>query len=327
MESCTSARNTHLSLDLMCVKGVMVGDIRSRKDSNGGLGWWKRWWLVVATVLAVGAVVPAAVIWLIPIPIELWLPSQFKSYDPYTFLTKVWVQVGVAAVSTVFVGVLARNNSIEQARAAAKTKRDSDLRSRSSQLMSHQSSAIEHLGAEADVVRESGLKELIWLMRGWTTLTVDSLAAIHEDNAVCIKGGNDEQASDAVDRWKEHVQQLVDLVYKQNWRKDTRLFFGKNDSLAQGLRMLSEQLVKADSQNLAANQASSPVMFSAIDLSHADLAGMNLEGVNLEGVNLRGANLKNANLRGAKLEDAIFDDCTQFPAGADTSKMIHLDMC
>jgi hypothetical protein len=339
----------------MCLKGVMVSDIKNRKNSKRELGWWKRWWLVVATVFAVGVVVPAVVIWLVPILLKLWFPPSSKPYAPYTFLTTVWVQVGVAAVTTVFVGVLARNNSINQAKearlqskqlaaTAARTELERDLRSRSSQLMSHQASAIEHLGANGNgVVQIAGVNELTWLMRGWTTLTVHTLVAIDTDKL------SDTRVNDAIERWEEHIQQLVDLTFKQGQDAETNIkliearaisFKKLNEHLdpAMNPKMQTKvpgiSLMELSTINLeGAHLEKTHLEDSHLEDSHlekAHLEGAHLEGAHLGGAHLGGAHLENAHLENANiiayiddntcLDGAFYDQWTLFPENVDPKK-------
>lgn len=267
--------------------------------------WVLRWWLV-------GAVVVAEVLafWV------LWAYGHLSGH------VGVAVQISVTAFTTVFVGVLARNNSKEQAEAAEKREQERDLRSRSSQLMSHQAEAITHLGSKEPIVVASGIWDLVGLMRGWTTLTDDSLKAGHED---------------AWDVWGEHVQQLVNLVYKQ--------------PLSSGAETLRDTVTEARSEGITylnkrlPEISSSEISLSALDFSYADLSltvlreidfrNANLEGANFEesdistskfmGADLRAATLLAATLNEQSFKDAQYNTSTKLSGHPGLGNIMKLD--
>lgn len=288
-------------------------------------GWWHRWWIPVV-VAVIAFAVPAVATWLVPVFLKWWFPSYLKQYSPGDFFTTVWVQVSGAAFTAVFIGVLTRNSSREQARQAARVQRDHDLRSRSSQLMSHQASAIEHLGDKNPVVQAAGVNELIWLMRGWTTLTVDSLTAIKDDETT----SNGETVDASIDsvgrRWVDHVQQLVDLAYKQQFQENTEDLLQKSNVKGAGLLKLSIQLTGP----LVPGQPNSfqrPSWFSisSLDLNDADLVNVVLWGAELDGAHRRGAELDGAHLQNANLVGAVYDKNTKFPEGVDCTYISFID--
>lgn len=226
--------------------------------------WVSRWWMVVV-VVAVEAVVFGV----------LWKSGCLSGH------VGVAVQISVTAFTTVFVGVLGRNNSKDQAEAAEKRERERDLRSRSSQLMSHQADAITHLGSKEPIVVASGIWELVWLIRGWTTLTDDSLKAGH-DNAWFI--------------WKEHVQQLVDLVYKQPLSSgDEILRDTVTEARRSGITYLDKRLREI---------SNSEITLSVLDFSYADLSFMVLHGIDFRNAHLAGANFEESDISTSKFMGA-----------------------
>lgn len=159
---------------------------------------------------------------------------------------------------------------------------EQDLRSRSDQLMSRQAEAINHLGSNEPVVRGAGVQELVWLMHGWTTLTVNSLEVGHED---------------AVSTWVEHVQQLVDLVYKQKPSSSTEMLDQTTTTRVRGLIDLNKQLMTIPDPDME---------IRLLDFSDAELSNMCLCDINFKGANFNGARFTDSDLSRSEFAGADF---------------------
>ncbi|PKA95859.1 pentapeptide repeat protein [Bifidobacterium psychraerophilum DSM 22366] len=297
-------------------------------------GWWRRWWIpvVVAGVVAAVLVVVAYL-------------SGMKWFAAAA-------SIGIPAFITVFIGVLNRNSSRDQsweareqstrqARQAARVQRDRDLRSRSNELMSHQAAAIEHLGDHNHMVQAAGFNELIWLIREWTTLTADSIAAIREGENAGIENDVDNGVDGVVRRWVDHVQQLIDLAYKQLLHSDTEKLLLNSNARGEGLLKLSKQLTQLlNSEDNDSVQQTQWLVISSLDLIGAHLQGAHLTHVELTGVDMRGAHLMSADLKGVglsesdlrgadlqsvDLRDARYNKYTTLPEGCDASNMIFIN--
>ena len=199
-------------------------------------------------------------------------------------------QITVTAFATLFIGLLARKASREQ-----------DLRSRSSALMDHQASAIDHLGSGSPVIQAAGITEMVWLIRGWTTLTRDSVKAGH---------------SDAEERFLEHAQELVDLAYKQHTGEDSKDRSPVTAARVRGLVSLSKW--QKETMSTATTNYLADLDFTRVILNYArleeseksSLAVIPLQGAlfikaHLQNANLQNANLKDANLVSTNLEQAV----------------------
>ncbi|MFT8704436.1 MAG: pentapeptide repeat-containing protein [Bifidobacterium sp.] len=290
--------------------------------------WVSRWWIVGAVVA-----VEAVAFWV------LWNSGHLSRH------IGVVVQISVTAFTTVFVGVLGRNNSKEQGKQARERAEEIDLRSRSSELMGHQADAIDHLESQNAVVCAAGISELVWLIRGWTTLTKDSLKITgHED---------------APKRWSEHVQGLADLAFDRNVAiqfleveinesDEKRRHF--NDVRSKDFRRVVSELKRATAfkppditfrevsldglclggLNCSTKEHDGPFCTAHFEGAHfggAHLEGAHFGGAHLEGAHFGGAHLEGAHLEGAHLEGAHFTDANYMTADSISvqSENAHLE--
>ena len=258
--------------------------------------WWKRWCPVLITALVSLALIwCTAKDWSRP-PLRKNLHDVLKIILSLSLqwnnLARVMLQVGTTAFATVFVGTLTRNTSQTQADAAAKLSREQDSRSRSSDLMAHQASAIDHLGSSSPVIQAAAITEMVWLIRGWRHLVNDTIDA--------GKPEKDEER-----RWREHAQELVELAYRDNLHDETG--FTPREIIqarARGLWTLHDKLQDNFTELSFSNSKLTEAALTDANLTDANLYGADLYGANLWGATLTGATLTDANLYGADLTKA-----------------------
>lgn len=298
----------------------MAGSQDRRERPNG---FWKRWWQLLLFAIAS--------------PVVIWVVPETLGWDRFQV-----TQVCVTVCSTVFVGMLGRNSSRDQAAAAQRQSeeqadaarkqskvqakaaleqsdrqaeraedrfREQELRAREARLVDRQAVAVGHLCSDNTVEAACGVTELVWLVQAWCALSDDSWAWGQ-------RGGVDE-------RWERHAQELVDLAYRTSLDDGGGYRCGRDLSdpvtrarskgfldLIGRLNVEKEWLKWTPFASLDFDGAYlsyadlSHVGLTCVDLTEADLVGAALSGADLSYAVLTRADLSYANLSGAALSGA-----------------------